>query len=93
MKDQISVVPQPNPPAAGLTSPQVPGTQSTDPRLIPWVLVIEAASEPAALEHFKAILAGAQVEMYELSRGLIFSQAVESGRYWKFDMEPPAKSG
>ena len=89
MNDQTGVVPQPSASAAELTSPPGPGIQSADPSLIPWVLVIEAESESAALEHFKAILAGAHVEMYELSRGLVYSQVVESGRYWKFDMQPP----
>lgn len=90
MKDKTSVVSEPLMTGAGLASAPLAGTQRTAPVLIPWILVIEAASEPAAQEHFRAILAGDRIEMFELSRGLLFSQAVQSGRYWKFTMQPPA---
>jgi hypothetical protein len=52
----------------------------------PIVLVVEASTESAAREHFAAVEQGRQTELFELSRGLLYAQAQESGRYWKFEL-------
>jgi len=54
------------------------------------VVVVEAATEETARQHFLAIQAGTKTPLFELSRGLFFAQASETGRYWKFSMAMPS---
>lgn len=56
------------------------------------MVVVEAATEEEARQHFLAIQAGTKTPLFELSRGLFFTQAAETGRYWKFSMATPGTS-
>ncbi len=52
------------------------------------LLIIEAIDSVAARQHYQALLAqGDFARLTHLSRGLLYSQAQASGRYWRFTLE------